>query len=495
MRVCEIELAAARPHDCGLPELHTPAVYGVSPGKPLLYRIPATGAPPLRFHCDPLPEEMTLDETSGILSGTVARPGNYPLRLAVENASGCAEKDFTLCVGAGMLLQTPMMSFCSWNAFAEEIDAEKIRRSAELLVSRGLAARGYSYVNIDSGWQGRRDAESGVLRPNDRFGDFKPLCDAIHALGLKAGIYSTPMLFAYGTVPELDLLFPGETSGYLDCAYADTTCPIPSFGIGQTRWEAADVAQYVKWGFDYLKYDWNPVDEANLKAMYDCLAAAPRDFVLNVTGSCRLADTAVWRRYATIWRNGIDLLDEWGRLNAIAFGQDDYAAATAPGFWYDLDMLAVGRMRRHCGKPHDCLLTPEEQILQLSMWALFPSPLQIGCDLAALDDFTLALLTNEEVLAVNQDLFQSPTVPLEVRRERGLDGRELRHTRIYGRKLADGSEAVGCFNPGDSAMEVDFPVGGTLRVRDLWARRDISATERLQLSLPPHGARLFRIWR
>lgn len=164
------------------------------------------------------------------------------------------------------------MGWNSWNAWRQWVDADKVRAAAEKLVTTGLAARGYTYINIDSCWQGERGGTHGAIQPNRKFPDMKSLATRIHDLGLKLGIYSTPWTVPYGCSKKQaqeDWNGPcliGCSSGNPDPDYPPNSIS-EGYYVGSSKHEAQDVAQWVEWGVDFLKYDWNPTDPQSLKRM------------------------------------------------------------------------------------------------------------------------------------------------------------------------------------------------------------------------------------
>lgn len=477
-----VDVAAKLPFDRGEPFINGPAAFGVSPGKPCLYAFPVRGERPLRFSVEgDFPSGINLDPVAGCLSGKTDVAGIFPLTIKAENRHGRAEKKFQLCVQRDKIALTPLLGWTSWNAFMEKLNQKKILENARLLAELGLAARGYSYVNIDSCWQGIRDAETCALQPNSRFPDMAGLVKEIHGLGLKAGIYSTPMVVAWGTKPPE--VFPGSTSYPLDPG------AFHGFfgGCGQTHYEQQDADQWAKWGFDYLKYDWPACDIEHCRIMSEALRRTDRDFVFSLTTRCKSADVEQYRKYANMYRDNIDVCDLWKNIRQNAFSANEWSKHVGPGGWFDMDMLALGKMEINGGIENR--LTRDEKITHMSMWALFPSPIQISCDLSEIDDFTLDLLSNEEILAINQDYPGCGAE--EMRSETATAGSLLiRDSRIYRRPLSDGRSAYGFFNLADTEQLIEFDFGKEVFLREPWALRDLGAADKIQLLLPPHGGNI-----
>jgi len=483
------------------PRINGPKVVGCRPGRPFLFRVPATGERPMRFAARGLPEGLRLDPSTGVITGRAPRRGAYSVALIAENRLGRAERRLRIISGDQIAL-TPPMGWNSWNCFASSVTAEKVKAAADAMVKSGLVNHGWTYINIDDFWEKNprskdptldgpgRDAQGRIV-PNPRFPDMKGLCDYIHSLGLKVGIYSSPGPFTCG-----------------GC-------------LGSFDHELLDARQYAAWGIDYLKYDWcsyrpelekkrtRPAEfgqwsraweapafqkRASLMVPYalmrHMLDQADRDIVYSL---CQygMGNVSEWgaRVGGNCWRTTGDIRDSWGSMSHIGFGQAGLEKHAGPGHWNDPDMLVVGLVgwgpRLHPSK-----LTPNEQYTHISLWCLLSAPLLIGCDMTRLDDFTLNLLTNDEVLAVNQD-------PL---------GRQARRVwkegflEVWAKPMEDGSVAVGLFNRGVLPAKVtarwaDLGLRGKRRVRDLWRQKDLGEFEgEFSSPVPRHGVRLVRIW-
>jgi len=477
------------------PRINGPSVYGVRPGRPFLYRIPATGDRPMRFAIQGLPAGLTLDDATGVVSGTIAdqAPRAYQATVVATNARGRAERPFKIVVGDTLAL-TPPMGWNDWYTFYERPSDALMRKAADIMVRSGMADHGYQYVNIDDAWMGRprtedpdeqipaRD-ERGMINANRRFPDMKALTDHIHGLGLKAGIYTSP--------------------GALTCAGFH----------GSWQHEARDAARFVEWGFDFLKYDWcsysetprpRPDPEMNrrqrpYRLMGGILKQQPRDIVFNL---CQYGMNEVWKWGAEVgghsWRTTGDLgLEKGGRLPgfyAIGFTNAELADYAGPGRWNDPDYILIG----YVGNAHNIeeppkptTLTRHEQYAYMSMWTLMAAPLFYSGDITRLDAFTLNVLNNAEVIAVDQD-------PL------GRQARIVRKTDdefVLVKPMEDGSVAVGLFNLSEARRDItvtaaELGVSGRQRVRDLWRWKDVGTiADQYTASVARHGVMLVRMWR
>lgn len=451
------------------PKINSAAVFGVHPGAPLLFKIAATGQKPLQYNISNLPQGLTMD-AAGILRGIVADSGTYPIHIVVQNAVGRAEQTLTLKVGSELAL-TPPMGWNSWNCWGIAVSEDKVRRSAQNLIDKGLIDYGWSYINIDDGWQAPARTADSLLLPNEKFPDMQGLGDWLHRNGLKFGIYSSPG--------------PKTCGGYL----------------GSYNQEPKDVATYTAWGIDYLKYDWCSYDgivtgDTTLASyikpfavMNSALQHARRNIVYNL---CQYGMKDVWKWgtqvQAQSWRTTEDIEDTWESIHRIGFEQYPLYPYAGPGHWNDPDMLVVGQVG--WGENlHPTRLTPDEQYTHVSLWCLLSAPLLIGCDLSRLDAFTLNLLTNSEVLAIDQDV-------LGKQAQRRVAENDF---QIWVKELADGSMAVGIFNMSAGYRSFKIPwreleLQNQQSVRDVWRQKELGKIEQLNsVALPPHGVLLLNI--
>lgn len=504
----QVRIAKVARWDEGEVDIHGPRIYGASVAKPFLYAIPATGERPVTFSAEGLPEGLRLDPATGHISGSARQVGQAEVLLGAENRHGKTEMEFSIAIG-GTLARTPPMGWNSWNAWRHWVDDARIRSAAEALVKTGLAARGYSYVNIDSCWQGERGGKHGAIQPNRKFPDMKALADHCHGLGFKFGIYSTPWTIPWGcTRQEAQQAWGGPglmgcSSGDPDPAYRPHTLSEGRY-IGVRKHEAQDVAQWVEWGVDFLKYDWNPTDMKSLERMGRVVREAARDIVVSICTKARIEDAEEIKTWANMWRGLPDTSDDWPSVLKNLFLLDnsmgqDWREHVEAGSWHDLDMLALGPQAETSTTSHPNRLSESEQITCMTAWALYPSPLMLSCDLSCLSDFELRLFGNQEVIAVNQDRLGKPSVRLREERHQSLDAREPhRSGRVWARALADGSIAVGLFNLSSSVDEMsldlkDIGLSGGV-VRNLWERRDLGRFDRrFSIAVPAHGAQLLRI--
>ncbi len=346
---------------------------------------------------------------------------------------------------------TPPMGWNSWNHFACDVTAADVRAAAKAIASNGMKESGYIYVNIDDCWQGQRDS-SGKIQANSKFPDMKGLVDFIHSKGLKAGIYSSP--------------------GPKTCAGFE----------GSYKHEDLDAQQYASWGFDYLKYDWCSASRVYkpeqmqevYTTMHKALEATGRPIVFSL---CQYGLYRVWSWGASVggnlWRTTGDIEPDYDRMSVIGFQQNGLEKFAGPGHWNDPDMLEVGNGR----------LTYDENLTHMSLWCLLAAPLIAGNDLSKMTPYVLGILTNREVVAVNQD-------------PKGVQGHRLAEEgplEVWAKPLEDGSMAVGLFNRGESQdpMTLNFKdLGflGSVTLRDLWNHKELgSFRDHYTVEVPRHG--------
>jgi hypothetical protein len=456
------------------PRINSPSITSARPGKPFLFTIPASGNRPMTFEVVNLPPGLSLDPKTGIITGKVDQPGKYSVTIKAKNSKGHTSAPLTISIGDRICL-TPPLGWNSWNCWGLAVDEQKVLGSARTYRDKGLINYGWSYVNIDDGWEIPKDKEpkrdaAGNILTNEKFPDMKRLGDSIHRLGLKFGIYSSPGPLTCG----------GYTASY--------------------RHEIQDARSFASWGVDYLKYDWCSYDgvvkDTSLPerkkpyfVMRDALAGVDRDIVYSL---CQYGMSKVWEWGdevgGNLWRTTGDITDTWESLREIGFSQVENAKYAKPGNWNDPDMLIVGWVGWGPNL-HPTRLTPDEQYTHISLWCLLSAPLLIGCDLERLDDFTLNLLTNDEVITVDQDPLGKQATPVIKEGD----------VQVWVKELADGTKAVGIFNLGTQTASYSLSMEKAgmktgLPVRDLWRQKSLGKTgNAMDFKIPSHGVLLLRI--
>lgn len=392
---------------------------------------------------------------------------------------------------ADRLAPTPPMGWSTWNHFHHDISDALVRAQADALVSSGMRDAGYVYVNIDGGWEGERDA-AGVLHPISSFPDMKALGDYIHSKGLKFGMYTGP--------------------GPRTCAGA-----VASYGH-----EEQDAKMFASWGVDFLKYDlcsfreimaqqsganakssgaagnalgfseiMNPESDEIVKKsdaimraayekMHQALLRTGRPIVFSM---CQYGYAKVWewgpQVGGNMWRTSGDISDNYTRVMSIGLGEAGLAPYAGPGHWNDPDILEVGN-----GK-----MTPDESRSNFSLWAILAAPLLAGNDLAHMTPETKSILTNKEVIAVNQDALG----------KEGDRAYEVGPLEVWSKPLAGGDVAVALFNGIRSPTEMTLKLSaigwnGPAVARDLWAHKNVGQIAgEYTVMVPAHGVVMLRL--
>ena len=482
------EAVILTPQSPHAPRINGARVFGVRPGHPFLFAIPATGDRPMKFAVKHLPKGLSVDPATGQITGKIEKRGEYIVTFRAANQFGTASREFKIVCGRTLAL-TPHMGWNSWYVWEGHVTDQIMRAAADAMVSSGLINHGYQYVNIDDCWAVKpgasdptlggdpRDAQ-GRVNANRRFPDMKALTAYIHSKGLKAGIYTSP--------------------GPLTCAGH----------VGAYQHEELDAQRFAEWGFDFLKYDWcsygeiakNP-SRADLQKPYrfmgDILRHQDRDIVLNL---CQYGMGNVWEWGWEVgghsWRTAGDLGGSFQGISVALFrdGFDVYARNQlhkfgGPGAWNDPDYLLLGYLSSWNGQTAPTPLTPNEQYTHVSLWCLVAAPLIFSGDLTRLDDFTLSLLSNDEVLDVDQDPLGKPGHRAAIDEDR----------EVWVRDLEDGSKAVGLFNRGECPSTVtakwsDLGLKGKQIVRDLWRQQDLGVFKgEFKTPVPRHGVVLIRL--
>ena len=403
----------------------------------------------------------------------------FPLAAVSQAASApkVPQKPIRKAAQLQVVAQTPPMGWNSWNFFAGRVTDQDIRNAADQLVATGMKDAGYVYVNIDDTWEGERDAD-GVLHTNSKFPDMKALADYVHSKGLKLGIYSSP--------------------GAKTCAgYA-----------ASLDHETQDAELYASWGVDYLKYDLcsyravmaaqAPDDKAAqmrmMEAAYDkmgkALEATGRPIVYSF---CQYGNDAVWEWAPSIggnlWRTTGDIQANWNSIYSILNEQQGLAMYAGPGHWNDPDMLEVGNGTKRGDSVR--YLSLAENRSHFSMWAMLAAPLLAGNDLPNMKPEVRDILTNRDVIAIDQDRL----------------GHEATHAYsdgevdVWTRPLSGGAMAVAVLNAGSDRYSTHpfhlslarLGLHGPQKGKDLWAGKDITLTDNMPIEIGAHDILLVRI--
>ncbi len=466
------------------PRINGPLVFGARPGRPFLYRIPCTGERPMRFRVENLPTGLSIDSASGVIRGKVpTQRGDYLLKLGASNAAGSHARELTIVVGDTLAL-TPPMGWNSWYIHYNRVTEQHMREAARAMVDSGMADVGYMYVNIDDCWMKKRGDEPyrdphGAVLTNSKFPNIEGMVQSIHALGLRAGTYISPG--------------PWTCAGY----------------VGSYQHEEIDARKFAEWGFDFLKYDWCSYGRVaggkslqQLKHPYqqmgDILRTLDRDIVLNL---CQYGMGDVWEWGGEVggncWRTTGDLgLAQNTRLPGfyrIGLSNARHYAHARPGAWNDPDYLLIGWVgnARGMGRGKPTSLTGNEQYSYMSLWCLMAAPLIFSGDMAKLDEFTLNVLCNPEVIEVDQDPLGRQAKPVV----------QTEDTLILAKPMKDGSLTVGLFNLDESPRPIavtweQLGITGRRHARDLWRHKDLGVFEgSFESDVGRHGVVLVRLGR
>ena len=372
-----------------------------------------------------------------------------------------------------ILAATPPMGWNSWNQVrCNDLTEDVVKRAADALVRLGLKEAGYEYVVVDDCWQApRRDAQGSLVANPETFpSGLQSLVDYVHGKGLKFGLY----------------LVPGSKT----CAM--TWDGYQAEGIGSHGHERQDAEMLGELGVDYLKYDWCEADVndgldrvAAFKVMRDELRRLDRPIVYSIS---EYGKTQPWTwapGIANLWRTTADITPDWLSIVGIIEDQAGLADYSGPGGWNDPDMLQVGN-----GK-----MAPDEVRAHVGMWAMLAAPLMIGTDMDHLAPEVLDALSNEEIIAIDQD-------PLgeQARQVKVGEGHFWDRTEVWARPLDGGDFAVALFNKLSAPAEIVTSVqevgaaAGTWAVRDATNRADLPPTDGpIAVTVPAHGAMILRL--
>ncbi|WP_319268607.1 putative Ig domain-containing protein [uncultured Draconibacterium sp.] len=494
------------PEENPRPRINGPRVFGVRQGKVFLYTIPATGIRPMEFSAKGLPKGLLLDTKTGIITGKIEnkKHQDYVVTFKAKNSMGEASKKFTIKVGSEICL-TPPLGWNSWNSWARRNSQERMLNSARAMVYKGLANYGFSYINLDGNWQGNtRGGKYNALEADPaRFTDMKAMFDEIHALGLKGGMYATPWVtsFAGGIGGSADSKDQVWNKSMVDTKGTKLSNTIWR-RVGEHSYAENDVKQWMEWGIDYLKYDWNPHDTKSVVEMADLLENSERDVIYSISNTLELSQVELAKTRMNLWRSGGDIKDHWihptrargGSLIAAWINQKEWQEKGfrgGPGHFPDPDMLIVGDVNCSSKGPRlePTLLTPDEQYTHITLWTLWAAPMLIGCPIENMNAFTLNLFKNYELIDIHQDAKAIPGITVYEK-----DGLE-----IVVRDLENGDKAIGLFNKNETEQVVtmDWETIGlscTKNIRDVWRNKDIGAfNNRFSASVRPHGVILIRV--
>jgi alpha-galactosidase len=355
---------------------------------------------------------------------------------------------------SALLAPTPVMGWNSWNKFGCNVSEKLIREIADAMVSSGMQSAGYRYVNIDDCWQVSREADGTIVADPQRFPNgIKSVAEYVHGKGLKLGIYTD--------------------AGRMTCEKRP----------GSFEHEVQDANTYASWGVDYVKVDWCHAEGLDPEVQYakirDALAHSGRPIVFSI---CNWGVKAPWRwgpRTGNLWRTTGDISDNYGRMSEIGFSQNGLEKFAGPGHWNDPDMLEVGNGG----------MSRDEYRTHMALWAILAAPLLAGNDLRTMNAETRELLTNSEIIAVDQD-------------PKGIQGHRVWEEgplEIWVKALADGSQAVALFDRTEAEFRIRLDskligVQPSAKLRDLLDHKDLGPIkDSYTTEVPQHGVVMLKV--
>lgn len=463
------------------PRINGPSLVGVRPNHPFLYMVPVSGNRPMQYVAKGLPVGLEINPATGLIRGRLNRWGTYSVTIVAKNRLGSSKRSLKIVCGDEIAL-TPQMGWNSWYVWLGSVSDKIMRQAADAMVSNGMIQHGWQYVDIDDCWArvpgsadnlvgGPTRDSDGKLIPSKKFPNMKALTYYIHSKGLKAGIYTSP---------------------------GPTTCAGFEGAFGH---EAIDAKTFSEWGYDLLKYDWCsyraeapgiPGFKKPYQLMGSLLKKQDRDIVLNL---CQYGMGDVWKWGKEVgghsWRTAGDLGAGYTMFEDgfNLYGRAHLERYAGPGAFNDPDYLLLGNLAGDGGKLKKTPFTPNEQYTQVSFWCLAAAPLILSGDIAHLDAFTLSLLTNDEIIAVDQDALVKAAHRVA----------KVGETEVWARPLEDGGMAVGLFNLSDDEGPVqvtwkDLGVTGKRRVRDLWRQKDLGRFQgSYTATVPRHGVVMVKL--
>lgn len=459
-------------------QMESARIFYSQPNVKMMHRF-ATNSPQAVLSVENLPAGLAFNSKRNLVEGKISTKGTYNYILKAKDNENENSFTITVHVSDSLISPTPLMGWMSWNIFQDKINETNLKQVADLLVSTGLKDVGFNYVLIDDHWHGKsRDANGFLDCDRTKFpAGMKSLVDYIHSKGLKAGIYSDA---------------------------AENTC---GGEIGSLNYEEKDAQQYASWGFDFLKYDYcyapKDVNVAKIryKKMSDALKKTGRPFYFNI---CEWGDRKPWLWAAEAgghaWRVSWDSRDTWdhgaydgghcGVIQAIDV-MKPLALYAGPNQFNDLDMMCVGLYGT--GKPSSANgaagMNDTEYRSQFSLWSMFASPLLISFDLSKMNAATKAILTNKEVLAINQDPMgqQASCIYSE-------NGKE-----VFMKDLENGDVAIALLNRNATTQTItvrleDLFLSGEYTVRDLWKQENTGiVNSEISTLVNSHETKLYRL--
>lgn len=430
--------------------------------------------------------------------------------------------------GDASLAPTPPMGWNSWDSYGQTITEAQFKANADWM-AKYLKKSGWQYVVVDEGWylqnptadpkdykfqmtgDGRFVPDPGRFPSAKGNAGFKPLADYVHSLGLKFGLHilrGIPRQAVAKNMAIADSAFHAA-----DAADQSDACPwnIYNWGVksndaGQAYYDSI-AKQYAGWGVDFIKADCiadHPYKPDEIRMLSNAIKKSGRKMVLSLSpGPTALEHADEVAKYAEMWRISDDFWDHWGPWEKHEWSQGLYQmfATTAkwaphskPGGYPDADMLPLGHLGPHPGEGEvrNTMLTKDEQRTMMTLWAIFRSPLMIGGDLPSMDEWTTSLLTNEEVIEVDQTSSDNRAI---------MSNGKVAIWVAFGALVMDSPPLryIAVFNTGNAQQSIQYKwkelglEGSEYKVRDLWQRKDLGRARSLRVNVPPHASVLFQV--
>ena len=511
------------------PRINGADIFGTYPGNPFLFKVAATGVTPLSYSAEKLPEGLKIDSETGIITGqTPTKEGKYSVIITVTNAKGSVSEELLLVVGDQLAL-TPIIGWSSWYTYGIHVSDSLLRTTADAMVKNNFHNYGWTYINVDNGWQAAdRNLKTRALQGNEKFPDMRALAGYMHQSGLKFGLYSSLWMACFrgymgGTAPNEELDFSAHV-----VPMEERETPNTLFGSNKHRFRFSgastvgpvwlvdiDARQMADWNVDLMKYDWTDrtyekdengnyirqangqlieyvpdgidayKEENNVIRLMEDYRSVGRDILMSSSPISNSRQDEMLAKHVHLWRITKDIKAEWSFVDA-ALGAELHKRIyenTSPGHYADLDMLQIGTTYKGTSP-----LTMAEQYSMISLWALLSQPFLLSCDLTILDDFTRSLMSNYEVIDINQDRLCKPADRIVLNAEHQL--------QLYKKPLSNGQYAVGLFNVAGKKQDISFSIkqlnlDGKWKIRDVWRQQDIGTlTDTFKATLDGHGSLL-----
>lgn len=416
-----------------------------------------------------------------------------------------------------MEIKTAPMGWNSWDCYGAAVDEETVRRNAEFM-AKHLKKYGWEYVTVDIQWSAPNaksheydpftelcmDEYSRLIPAENRFPSsaggkgFAPLAEYVHSLGLKFGIHIMRGIPRQAVHKNTKIKGTDKTARQIAktasiCAWNTDMYGVDPDKDGARAYYNSIFELYASWGVDFIKCDdiarELPHEEAELVMLSEALHGCGRDMILSLSpGPALLEKAELYKQVSNMWRITDDFWDKWELLYAMFERAEKWCTHTGAGHWPDADMLPIGPILQDYDKANRTKFTENEQITMLTLWSIFRSPLIIGGEMTGFDDFTMSLLTNEDILAMHRNARHSHQVW-----KKEIGGVE--HI-LWTAASAEVGQYIAVFNTGDTESSIEIPLSdaeiyGKVNGKELWSGESISADGVISVNLESHGAKAY----